>query len=244
MASVSASHGDAAVTVGNDAREAFINYGGAYWLNPVPRGVSHFRTTCTKMKASDAVDPFGNPKQPDMPDLFGKSRYGTTDTRLQAAPDGTVDANAAAAGGEGDAKGTGEGGPTGKLNPSVLRGSGAHDSSAAVSGVPNGNKEPYSTEDLVREKLPLDTADPERRLLHPGNNAERIPLTGGSEYNGTVNLTWTAPKAVDNTYLRLAPLYESTTHYQLRTGLFYTEDEAPPHEMTLPLKSSLSTREW
>ncbi|ORC89785.1 uncharacterized protein TM35_000113190 [Trypanosoma theileri] len=240
MASASAPHNAAAVTVDDDdAREAFINYGGAYWMNPVPRGVSRFRTTCTTMKASDAVDPFGNPKQPDMPDLFGKSRYTATGTRLRAAQDDTVDAHVASAGVEGDAKSSGEGGPNGEPDSSVLLGG-----TAAISAAPNGDKEPYSTEDMVREKLPLDTANPERRLLHPGNNTERIPPTGGSEYNGTVNLTWTAPKAVDNTYLRLAPLYESTTHYQLRTGPFYTEDEAPPHEMTLPLKRSLSKREW
>ncbi|CCD11771.1 unnamed protein product [Trypanosoma congolense IL3000] len=102
----------------------------------------------------------------------------------------------------------------------------------------------YSAEQLINQEIPLTTAYPERRIVHPGNHEERIPPTGGSEYNGTVTEPWKEPKSEANTYLRLMPTYESTTHYQLRTGRYYTEDQAPPHGMKLPLKTSLFKREW
>ncbi|KEG13128.1 hypothetical protein DQ04_01201140 [Trypanosoma grayi] len=270
-------------------RDVFINHGGAYWLNPVPGGTFRSRSACTSMKPSDTIDPFGNPKRPDMPDLFGKSRYSTANRGPHGMQQGTggkyahgegaagiaesgdysgrngaMASAAQGAGGAGNASGDSgnmqggsaahaavadgamyaTGGSGGSNGQSASYSPALNDTHGDAVSDFNGSKVPYSAEELIREGLPLDTANPERRILHPGNHTERIPPTGGSEYNGTVTEPWAAPKAVDNTYLRMAPLYESTTHYQLRTGRHYTEDEAPPHGMTLPLKSSLIKREW
>ncbi|RNE98515.1 uncharacterized protein Tco025E_09208 [Trypanosoma conorhini] len=244
-----------------EGRDVFINHGGAYWLNPVPHGTFRSRSACTTTGATDSVDPFGNAKRPDRPNLFGRSRYRAAHNGPSAAEEGTgADCAAGAVGGGGhsgggardvDAAGAC---PEMRANsrddvdphgPSALSAAPPMDArGAAGSAAATGEKAPYSTEAVVRGKLPLDTANPERRSMHPGNHTVRIPPTGGSAYNGTVAEPWAVPRAVDNTYLRLAPLYESTTQYQLRTGRYYTEDEAPAHGMTLPPKSSLRTREW
>ncbi|KAH8618518.1 hypothetical protein ERJ75_000268500 [Trypanosoma vivax] len=211
-------------------REVFINHGGAYWLNPVPADASRLRSLRTVVRSSDLIDPFGRPKRNDVPELYGKSRYtfnaaGTAGEPLAGETGDTVSENK---------KESTEGTALGDLQSPV-------EVNAAHCGTENNT---YSSGELICEKLPLVTARPERRLLHPGNQAERIPPTGGSEYNGTVTLPWSAPRAMGDTYIRQAPTYESTTHYQLRTGRYYTEDAAPPHGMTLPTKNSLDTREW
>ncbi|EPY25225.1 hypothetical protein STCU_00358 [Strigomonas culicis] len=107
---------------------------------------------------------------------------------------------------------------------------------AGAEGVDGGDR--FDAEATALERVPNDVADPERRLDHPGHAHEGIEGTGGgSTYNG-VKDPWTEPKAVDNTLLRLAPTYESTTHHSLRTGMHYNEDQAPPHENTLPEKGT------
>ncbi|EKF28734.1 hypothetical protein MOQ_007509 [Trypanosoma cruzi marinkellei] len=248
----------ASQTAGKD-RDVFVNHGGAYWLNPVPHGTFRSRSACTIMKATDTIDPFGNPKRPDRPVVFGLSRYSTADNRLNAAQQGTngddtemVDDNMRVGGVAEGADAASAFPRTHKdkrddvdpHDPSPLSPLPSTDARSAEATAVNGEKVPYSSEAMVREKLPLDTANPERRIVHPGNHTIRIPPTGGSAYNGTVGESWTTPRAADGTYLRLAPLYESTTHYQLRTGLYYTEDEAPAHGMTLPKNNSLPRREW
>ncbi|CCW68693.1 unnamed protein product [Phytomonas sp. Hart1] len=47
---------------------------------------------------------------------------------------------------------------------------------------------------------------------------------------------WEAPKGANLTLVRIAPSYESTCHHGLRTGRFYTDDQAPPHGNKLPEK--------
>ncbi|ESL11753.1 hypothetical protein TRSC58_00489 [Trypanosoma rangeli SC58] len=245
----------------SEGRDVFINHRGAYWLNPVPHGTFRSRSACITMGATDSIDPFGNPKRPDRPNLFGKSRYGTAHNGPNAAQELTnTDYAPEAVGGGGhsgggargvDASGvcpemhTNDGDDVDPQDPSALSAVPPTDArDDAGSAVITGDKVPYSADTVIREKLPLGTANPERRVMHPGNHTARIPPTGGSAYSGTVSESWTAPRAVNNTYLRLAPLYESTTQYQLRTGRYYTEDDAPAHDMGLPPKSSLGTREW
>ncbi|KAF8299814.1 hypothetical protein TcYC6_0063890 [Trypanosoma cruzi] len=245
-------------TAGKD-HDVFVNHGGAYWLNPVPHGTFRSRSACTIMKATETIDPFGNPKRPDRPIVFGLSRYSTADDRLNAAKRETNGADTEIVADNRRVEGVAKGEDAASAFPRMhtdnrdevdshdtlpLPAPPSTDARSAEATAVNGDKVSYSSEAVVREKLPLDTANPERRILHPGNHTIRVTPTGGTAYNGTVGESWTAPRAVDGTYLRLAPLYESTTHYQLRTGLYYTEDEAPAHGMTLPPNSSLPTREW
>ncbi|KAH8609669.1 hypothetical protein ERJ75_001178500 [Trypanosoma vivax] len=152
-------------------REVFINHGGAYWLNPVPADASRLRSLRTVVRSSDLIDPFGRPKRNDVPELYGKSRYtfnaaGTAGEPLAGETGDTVSENK---------KESTEGTALGDLQSPV-------EVNAAHCGTENNT---YSSGELICEKLPLVTARPERRLLHPGNQAERIPPTGGSEYNGT-----------------------------------------------------------
>ncbi|RHW67265.1 hypothetical protein DPX39_000027800 [Trypanosoma brucei equiperdum] len=234
-------------------RDVFINHGGAYWINPVPGGTFAPRSTYTSSKKGDLIDPFGNPKVRDVPDLFGRSRYSRVpigssgDGAIRETSEAEGDGNGGVDAVEGVKAGT-HGNDGGLQLGSGLAGTvGDHGQQGETIGTCINSaegKQPFSTGDIMDKQLPLDTANPERRIAHPGNHTDRIPPTGGSEYNGTVTEPWCAPAAVDNTYLRLPLIYESTTHYQQRTGRYYTEDQAPPHGMSLPPKCSLPTREW
>ncbi|GET90039.1 hypothetical protein, conserved [Leishmania tarentolae] len=201
-------------------RDTFINYAGAYWMNPLPAGTflksrehpSQQRTPTengTSLVMDESI-PFPGRT------LFGKSRYGTT--ILAADQAAALDATADSKSGH-------------------CAGMGSTSSSTAnrMAGM-DADGQGFDGEATALEHISFDVSQPERRLWQPGHATTGLEGTGGgSTYNG-VKDPWTAPNAVDSTLLRLAPAYESTCHYQLRTGRFYTEDAAPPHEMTLPDK--------
>ncbi|KAG5500444.1 hypothetical protein JKF63_03537 [Porcisia hertigi] len=199
-------------------RDTFVNHAGAYWLNPLPAG------TFLKSNAADVTLPPDNATSLVMDDnvpylgrtLFGKSRYGTTllPADQAAALDAAADSQRGPASGMGSTSG---------FNGSGVAGEGA-------------DGQGFDGDATALERVPFDVSQPERRLWQPGHATTGLDGTGGgSTYNGVME-PWKAPTAVDSTLLRLAPLYESSCHYQLRTGRFYTEDAAPPHEMTLPDK--------
>ncbi|KAG5474360.1 hypothetical protein LSCM1_03140 [Leishmania martiniquensis] len=201
-------------------RDTFVNYAGAYWMNPLPAGTflksrpgavqpSAPTENGTSLVMDDSIPLPGRT-------LFGKSRYGTT----------IIAADQAAMLGDAD------GSPSG---PSAGKGgiSGSMASDVACAGA---DGQGFDGEATAVAHIPFDVSQPELRLRQPGHAITGLEGTdGGSTYNG-VKESWKAPNAVDNTLLRLAPTYESTCHYHLRTGRFYTEDAAPPHVMTLPEK--------
>ncbi|CBZ28488.1 conserved hypothetical protein [Leishmania mexicana MHOM/GT/2001/U1103] len=201
-------------------RDTFVNYAGAYWMNPLPagtffksRGLLTQPSVPTEYGTSLVMDdstPFPGRT------LFGKSRYGTT--ILAADQAAAVDPTAGSQSGH-----------------SAGMGSTSGSTANRVAGT-DADAPDFDGEATALEHISFDVSNPERRLRQPGHATTGLEGTGGgSTYNG-VKEPWTAPNAVDSTLLRLAPAYESTCHYHLRTGLFYTEDAAPPHEMTLPDK--------
>lgn len=213
----SASTARKALVYGNDGtgRDTFVNYAGAYWMNPLPAGMFFKSTPDVANGAAagsgsgsgvrDATVVMGDGSAYPGRTLFGKSRYGTT----------VLAADQAGLGLDGT------------------------DSSAAPAGqqqTSRGDVGDFDGEGTALAHVPYDVAQPEQRLRQPGHATVGLDGTnGGSTYNGLKD-GWTAPNAVDNTLLRLAPTYESTCHHHLRTGRFYTDDAAPAHESTLPDK--------
>ncbi|KAK7200944.1 hypothetical protein NESM_000153400 [Novymonas esmeraldas] len=193
-------------------RDTFVNHAGAYWMNPLPAG-TFFKSRADPARPSSGPMESGTSlvMDEDTPfpgrTLFGKSRYGTT--VLAADQAGTL------------------------LGASADAASGG---AAGMGGTSGADGQVFDGEATALEHISFDVSHPERRLRQPGHATTGLDGTGGgSTFNG-IQDPWTAPRAVDNTLLRLAPGYESTCHYHLRTGRFYTEDTAPPHEMTLPDK--------
>lgn len=226
-------------------RDTFINHAGAYWLNPLPGGTYHkslhvpppgtARTAASGVFA-DSIDPFAS-QRPSAQSVMGKSRYGTT-----ILPAGTLGITADAS--EGAAAHT-HPHPTNSSDPDQTNGhqhlhrdgtaAPAMGTSGYGSGSAGGEGVTFDAEATAVEKLPYDVPCPEQRLSHPGHAQTGLEATGGSTYSGHPG-PWTAPREVDSTLLRIAPGYESTCHYGLRTGRFYTEDQAPPNDGTLPEK--------
>lgn len=191
-------------------RDTFVNYAGAYWMNPLPAGTFFKSTPDTAGGAAQGGSAAITSDGPAYPGstLFGKSRYGTT---VLAANQAGLTQNGCA--------------------DSVGRSSAAGGSAREMAG-----NNDFDGEATALAHVPYDVSQPEQRLRQPGHATTGLDGTnGGSTYTGTAE-AWKAPKAVDNTLLRLAPTYESTCHYHLRTGRFYTDDAAPPHESTLPDK--------
>ncbi|CAJ1028677.1 hypothetical protein, conserved [Leishmania lindenbergi] len=201
-------------------RDTFINYAGAYWMNPLPAGT--FFKSRVHLAQPGALTENGTSLMMDDSTpypgrtLFGKSRYGTTVLAAdQAAALGTTDDS--------------------QSGHSAVIGSTAGPTASGVAGA-GAHGQSFDGEATALEHISFDVSHPERRLWQPGHATTGLEGTGGgSTYNG-IKEPWAAPNAMDNTLLRLAPGYESTCHYHLRTGRFYTEDAAPPHEMTLPDK--------
>ncbi|KAG5498278.1 hypothetical protein JIQ42_03084 [Leishmania sp. Namibia] len=201
-------------------RDTFVNYAGAYWMNPLPAGTflksrpsaaqpSAPTENGTSLVMDDSIPHLGQT-------LFGKSRYGTN---IIAADQ---------AGLLGDAAGS-------VCGPSASMGNTSGSIHCGVAGT-GADGQGFDGEATALKHVSFDVSHPERRLRQPGHATTGLEGTGGgSTFNG-VKEPWKAPNAVDTTLLRLAPTYESTCHYHLRTGRFYTEDAAPPHEMTLPDK--------
>lgn len=198
-------------------RDTFINHAGAYWMNPLPAG-TFFKSVG------------GHPK---------RMHDATTTTFTATGPAATAamvfldDASAY--------PGHSLFGKSRYGTTVLVAGQPGIDGNAtASSSLPDhntGDSDGFDPHATALEHLPFDVSNPEQRLWQPGHATTGLDPTGGSTFNGVAD-PWTAPKAVDNTLLRLAPIYESTCHYGLRTGRFYTEDMAPPHEMTLPDKGA------
>lgn len=187
-------------------RDTFVNYAGAYWMNPLPAGIFFKSVPDAPGSATQkgGTMEFGDSNAHTGRSLFGKSRYGTTVLAADQAGLATTGSSVAAAARESGESGEGE--------------------------------EGFNGEATALSHTPFDVSRPEQRLRQPGHATTGLEGTnGGSTYNG-IKGEWVAPHAVDNTLLRLAPTYESTCHYQLRTGRFFAEDAAPPHESTLPDK--------
>ncbi|CAD2218919.1 hypothetical protein AGDE_02545 [Angomonas deanei] len=196
-------------------RDTFINHAGTYWTNPMPGG-EFYTSVDNKFEPKeedgfDATRSVGQQRHPART-LYGKSRYGTT---VLKSTDKV----------EGDAK---------DGDPNALTDSNGGNGPVVLA---SSEGAPFDPEATALDTIPNQIPNPEQRLNHPGHAREVPPETGGSNYTGTPE-PWTAPKAVDNTLLRLAPTYESSTHHALRTGQHYNEDEAPPHENTLPEKGT------
>ncbi|KPA85391.1 putative mitochondrial hypothetical protein [Leptomonas pyrrhocoris] len=237
-------------------RDTYVNYANAYWMNPLPAG-TFFKST-PDVAGNDAPNGstlvMGDGSAYPGRTLFGKSRYGTT--VLAAGQPGLTQGGGADAAGSADADaamratgrgGSGEGdfdghattdleGTNGGSANKDAAGSADADATMRTTGTGGSGDGDFDGEATALAHVPYDVSQPEQRLWQPGHSTVGLEGTnGGSTYNG-VKPEWTAPRAVDNTLLRLAPTYESTCHYQLRTGRFYTDDVAPPHECTLPDK--------
>lgn len=195
-------------------RDTYVNHADAHWMNPLPAG--------TFMKSTSMVDRA-------MSSTAGKTFYpaDTIDPLASRRPPGRVLYGQSRYGttvlrsmrgepGRGDEDGGGE----------MQDGSGTAEGSSPST---------FDPEQTALDKITDDVPNPERRLRQPGHANTGLDPTGGSTFNG-IKDPWAAPRQVDNTLLRIAPTYESTCHYGLRTGRFYNEDEAPSHENTLPEK--------
>lgn len=224
-------------------RDTFVNYAGAYWMNPLPAGTffkSHLTVASGTAGAAASAAPTENGTSLVMDEstpypgrtLFGKSRYGTT--VLDASQAAALGATGSAAGGHGGLQSGQSANLDGTAGSSA--GAGSAGGLGATSGGVGADGQGFDGEATALEHIAPGVPRPEQRLRQPGHASTGLEGTdGGSTFNG-VKEPWTAPNAVDSTLLRLAPGYESTCHYHLRTGRFYTEDSAPPHEMTLPDK--------
>ncbi|CCW62358.1 unnamed protein product [Phytomonas sp. EM1] len=214
-------------------RDTFVNHAGAYWLNPLPQGV-FFRSVTPPPQGGTAsgplaslLDAFGTHPNPGKA-LYGRSRYGTT----------VLNAPAKGVGGPGMGLSGPEGGPSsGRTSPGEPAG-------LASPGAPSGlarharsrDGETWDPDDLAIRRALEEVPDEARRLRVPGHATTLPDLAAAgveSRFGGTPG-PWEAPRAVDLTLVRVAPTYESTCHYGLRTGRYYTADQAPPHAKTLP----------
>lgn len=199
-------------------RDTYINYAGSSWTNPLPGGL--FYKSNGNYFGEDGGDEaegtFSDSTTYPGKTLFGKSRYGTTVKQ--------------SAGRLPDAAADGAGGPADGLDGKT-RGLGL-----GTTGTPGADGgENFDPEATALNEVPVDTANPEQRMRQPGHTLNPVDATGGSTYNGVAD-PWVPPNQVDNTLMRLEPTWESTCHYGLRTGRFYTDDQAPAHENTLPEK--------
>jgi hypothetical protein len=193
-------------------RDTFVNYAGAYWMNPLPAGV-FFKSTPdvigNALQGSHGTVVIGDDSAFPGRTLFGKSRYGTT---VLAADQAGLTQDGLAGSPDGSAAATDE------------------------RQTPREGEGDFDGEGTALAHVPYDVSQPEQRLRQPGHATTGLEGTdGGSTYTGLKG-EWTAPNAVDNTLLRLAPTYESTCHHHLRTGRFYTDDAAPAPLATLPDK--------
>ncbi|KPI88863.1 hypothetical protein ABL78_2057 [Leptomonas seymouri] len=144
--------------------------------------------------------------------------------------------SAGGVGGAGGVEGAGGAGSAGGVGGAG--GAGAAGTAGAARRATGGvaGEDDFDGEATALAHVPYDVSQPEQRLRQPGHATVGLEGTnGGSTYNG-IKAEWQAPNAVDNTLLRLLPTYESTCHYHLRTGRFYTEDAAPEPLPTLPDK--------